>query len=146
MITETELAYIAGIIDTMGNLRKRKVRAEYLPQVQVNGGKPEILDYLAGLTDTSVYPTFRDVQRRPCSQHCTENHVHAVSTSHRWDVAGLKATVVLYAVEPFLRVQGETARSLIDIGLASNYKGATAVKMAGLGWPIPELVGAVTEL
>lgn len=139
MLTERDLAYIAGVIDDRGNLTSRTVRDAVLPQVDLNGGRAHVLRWLGEITGAKVVSTKRDYLRMGCSEHCTERHVHIWSESLRWSVSGAKATIFLAGIQPHIRYRQAEVQDLIELGLKARHKGATVDKMRELGWPIPEL-------
>lgn len=138
-LTQPQLAYVAAIIDTRGNLTSRTVRDAVLPQVDVNGGRIEVLRYLGDLTEVKVVETTRVYSKAPCTEHCGgDKHMHVNSISGRWSVSGAKATVVLAAVQPYLVVRPAEIEALVALGRDAKFKGATVTQMANLGWPIPD--------
>lgn len=137
-LTEAQLAYVAGLVDSRAALSSRTVAAAVLPQVALNGGPMAVLEYLGGLTDTKVVATRRDYSRSPCAEHCTTRHMHIESLSGRWAVSGAKATIILAAIAPYLVMRPAAVEDLVDVGLRASFKGATVAKMKLLGWPIPE--------
>jgi hypothetical protein len=138
-LTEAQLAYVAAILDTQANLTQRTVRDAVLPQVDVNGGRIEVLHHLGALTEVRIVETKRSYSRAPCTEHCAgERHLHIESVSGRWSVSGAKATIVLAAVQPYLVFRPAEIETLVEVGLGAGFKGATVDKMAALGWPIPE--------
>ena len=134
-----DLAYLAGIIDTHAVIRTRETGdGTVLPMVAVHGPHVQMMRYLAAVTGTKVTVTRRGYSRAGCTEHCPDKHQHVVSESGRWSVAGAKATVLLAAVRPFLRLQGYVADQALDVGLRAPRKDATAGKLAELGWPVPD--------
>lgn len=133
-----DLAYAAAIIDNLATLRVREYRDSTLPVVEVSG-RYGALPWLGQLTGVRVIPTNRSYQRHGCAEHCPDRHLHIESTSCRWSVTGMRATIVLAAVEPHLRMQAVDARLLIDAGLRVQYQSQVVVDMRERGWPIPEL-------
>ena len=133
-----DLAYIAALIDTRGSLTSRTVRDAVLPQVAISGKPFPALQWLGELTDVRVIATERSYSKAGCAEHCSEKHQHVTSLSGRWMVSGAKATIVLAAVQPYLRMRPADVADMVQLGLAAKFKGATAGKMAALGWPIPE--------
>ena len=85
-----------------------------------------------------VVVTRRSYAKAGCAEHCKEKHLHVTSESGRWSVSGAKATVILAAVLPYLRLQHEEARGALLVGLGAPFKPATLRQMEQLGWPIPE--------
>jgi hypothetical protein len=132
------IEYLAGILDANAIFRVRKTPGgTELPAVFVHGLPMPIMEVLAEATGTKVTVVNRDYPRAPCSLHCEEQHVHVTSVSGRWSVTGAKATVLIAAVLPSLRVQKEQAAEVLDVGLAAPRKTTTFSKMATLGWPTP---------
>lgn len=137
MIETPTLAYVASVIDTQGIIRTRIAGDTELPMVAVHGSNIPVLQYLADLTGTKVTIVKRSYDRVGCAEHCTEKHQHIVSSSGRWSVTGVKATVLLYNIRPFMRFQTEPARSALVLGTATRFKPATIEKMVALGWDVP---------
>lgn len=130
--------YVAAVIDSTAVIRTREASGVVYPHVQINGGNTALLRFLAEATGMRMVVTRRDYTRAGCSEHCAEKHQHIVSVSGRWMVSGAKATVVLAASLPYLRLQRDTALEALSVGLAAPYKPASLRKMRELGWPIPE--------
>lgn len=122
---EREIAYLAGILDVMGNITTRRAGTTLLPQISVSTKDQRLLDWLGERTGVRAFTTRREFLRAGCNIHCKERHRHVLSESGRWSVSGAKATVVLAAVRPYLH-------------LKAPRKPATATKMSDLGWPLPE--------
>lgn len=134
-----DLAYAAALVDSFAVLRVREYRGTGLPEVTIQGARIAALDWLAESTGVKVVVIGKGYNRHQCSEHCPERHTRIDSATRRWQVTGARATVVLAAIEPYLRTKGREARELIDAGRAIGYKGNVVVDMAALGWPIPEL-------
>lgn len=132
------LAYVASVIDTQGIIRTRIAGDTELPMVAVHGPNIRVLNMLAELTGTKVTVVRRDYSRVGCAEHCQEKHQHITSSSGRWSVTGVKATVLLYNLRPFMRFQEEAARSALVLGQSTKFKPATIQKMVELGWEVPE--------
>lgn len=138
-LSEQELAYVAGILDSQGCISVRTTNdGTELPQVSVSGPNVAMLTYLGEITGVRPVITSRNYTKAGCSEHCAEKHVHVISTSGRWLVSGVKATVVLAACRPYLRWKGTEADAVVDLGLSSPFKAATPGKMRALGWPLPD--------
>ena len=99
-----------------------------------------LLDWLAERTGTSVTRVRRDYTRNGCAMHCPQAHVHIQSHSGRWSLSGVRATVVLSGLLPFLQMQVQDAQALVAVGLRAPHKPATIAKMAQLGWPTPQFL------
>lgn len=135
-----DLGYVAALIDALAALRARTVpdSGTEVPVVQISG-KHAVLPWLGEITGTRVVETRRAYTKHNCTTHCPDRHADITSVSYRWSVTGMKATIVLAAVEPYLRAQAADARRLIDLGLGVHYQGQTVNDMAARGWPIPDL-------
>lgn len=135
---EADLAYCAALIDNLATLRVRDLGNSRLPVIAISG-KYEGLKWLGSATGTKVVETKRDYTRHNCTEHCPTAHAEIKSYSLRWSVTGMRATIVLVNVLPFLRVQADDARAMIDYGLTLQYKGQVVNDLAKIGWKIPEL-------
>lgn len=135
---ESTLAYVAGAIDLLGLIRIRDAAGTPLPVVQMHGDHMHMLEFLGELTGTKAIVVRRSYTRAGCSIHCKEKHQHVVSVSGRWSLTGAKATVVLWNIRPYLRIQAEKADAAIAVGLRTNFKPGTLRRMTDLGWVIPE--------
>lgn len=133
-----DLAYMAAVIDNYAKLTTRKVHADELPMITIQGKLP-VLPLLAEATGVSLMRLDKDYTRHQCSEHCPDRHMAIESWTHRWQLTGARATVVLFNVEPYLRMQGQQARALIEIGQRIGFKTNVINDMARLGWEIPEL-------
>jgi len=132
-------AYTAALIDTLAVLRLRTVRGTQLPIVAIHGSYPSVLTWLAERTGTQVVQTVRDYHRGACEEHCPGPHVHIQSMSGRWQVTGVRATILLYNIRAYMKFQVDEAQELIEAGLAAGYSGSAANSMAQLGWTLPAL-------
>lgn len=134
------LAYIAGVVDLLGIIKVRELEnGTRLPQVQMHGNYMPTLEYLASLTETKAIVTRRSYSRAGCAEHCKEKHQHIISKSGRWSVTGVKATIVLYNIRPYLRLHEEAAALALSAGLSTRFKAGVADRMSELGWEIPDL-------
>lgn len=139
-MTDVDLSYVAALIDNFARLATRLIPSgTELPEVTIQNSRLVALDWLATVTGVGVTPVSKDYSRHQCSEHCPDRHSHIESLTRRWQLSGAKATIVLYNVEPFLRVQGVDARRLVDVGQGSGYKTNVVNEMSRLGWKIPEL-------
>ncbi len=136
-LTITDLAYVAALVDTRGTFVSRQVRDAVLPQVSISGKPFPALQWLGDISGVRVVPTVRQYSKAGCAEHCSEKHQHVLSTSGRWSVSGIKATIILDAVRPYLRLRLAEVDEMVQLGLAAGRKGATVEKMRALGWPIP---------
>lgn len=131
------LAYVASAIDTQGIIRIRRAGDTDLPLVAVNGSNTQLLAFLAELTGTKSVVTRRSYSKAGCAEHCAEKHQHIVSESGRWSVTGVKATVLLYNIRPYVRFQLDDLRTALVVGMSASFKPATVQKMVDLGWEVP---------
>jgi len=129
------LAYVAGVIDVMGRISTRAVGDAELPQVAVSCSNEALLRWLGELTGVRPFLTSRSYHRHACGSHCPTPHSEVTSVSGRWLVAGAKATIVLRAVRPMLRLQSDDADEALRAADAAGFKPATVAKMTALGWP-----------
>lgn len=134
-----DLAYAAALVDALGALTLRDVGPTQLPNVAIQGKYVETLSWLGEQTGTRLTTISRDFMRSACSDHCPEPHVHIKSTSVRWVVTGVKATIVLHNLAPFMRVQRDAALTMVEAGRGIGYKGQVVEAMRDRGWDIPEL-------
>lgn len=140
MLNETDLAWCAGVMDTMGLVKIRTLsNGTLLPLVFFHSTKIEILEKLSELAGGKVTIVNKSYVRSPCVQHCQEPHVHISSTSGRWTISGARALIFLSGVEPFIRVRRQEIVEVIALGSAAPRKPATVEKMREMGWPIAEL-------
>lgn len=134
-------AYMAGIVDMLGIIRLREMKTGVpIPYVGINTANRQLADFMAGLTDTKVTEVTRKYNKMQCTEHCTpEAHTHVDSTTYRWSVTGVKATILLVNIKPYLIFKTGDAANALKAGLEANYKPATYRKMKVLGWEIPDL-------
>jgi hypothetical protein len=141
MITDTELAWCAGVIDALGLIKTRPMKTgSELGYVAVSTTKLNILDRLAELTGVKSITVHREYKRLGCNEHCTEPHLHVSSTTARWSLTGSRAVVFLTAIEPYLQAKKGAAQDAIAAGSVAPSKPATTQKMYDIGWPTLEAV------
>lgn len=133
----SDFAYIAGLVDTLGKLTSRTVHRDELPVLTIQG-KHDILPWLADVTGVQVMRLEKGYSRHQCGEHCPDKHTVIASWTYRWQVVGARAIVVLYNIEPYLRLQDREARRLLRIGGQVEVKGSVIHDMAELGWPLPD--------
>jgi len=138
-LDSADRAYIAALVDSFAVLRVRDYRGTELPEVTIQGRRISALDWLAEVTGVKVVQVGKAYNRHQCSEHCPERHTHIESFTRRWQVTGARATVVLHGIEEHMRVQGRTARDLVEKGREIGYSTSVVNQMSALGWPIPEL-------
>jgi hypothetical protein len=135
-LSDQTLAYLAGILDVQARIGLRATQDGYLPLVAISSTNLPLLEWLGSLTGTKTYFMARDYPRHPCAAHCLEAHQHIVSVNARWEVTGAKATVLLRAVRPMMRLRTADVDSLLVATGDARFKPATLRKMAELGWPV----------
>lgn len=134
-ITEAEIAWCGGVVDSLGLLRLRETPAGgHLPSVFVSTPHLPIASRLAELTGVRVTMVSRDYKRMGCGDHCTDAHLHVQSTTGRWSLTGSRATVFLRSVRPYLFVKAEEADLLLEASENPRGKPATTRKMREMGW------------
>lgn len=139
MLDQSTIVYIAAILDSQAVIRTRDANGVTYPYIAMSGSNTELLQFMARSTGVRAITTRRGYSRAGCAQHCAEKHQHIVSVSGRWSLNGAKATVLLSACLPYLRLQRDAALQAIAVGLTAPYKPATVRKMEEeLGWPVPE--------
>lgn len=138
MIPESDLAYLAGVIDVMGRIWTRpSSNGRRLPLLEISANRPELMDWLSETTSTEVFTTSRDYMRMGCAEHCAESHVHSVSTSTRWSVTGAKATIVLFNIEPYAFLKRPEVEFALGLGMMAEMRAQTVRSMRAKGWTIP---------
>src|SRR5262245_1217884 len=136
MLTEIELAWCAGVIDSLGLIKTRPMKTgSELGYVAVSTTKIDILNRLAELTGVRSVMVHREYKRLGCGEHCKEPHLHVSSTTARWSLTGARAVVFLSAIEPYLRAKQGQATDVIAAGMIAPQKPATTRKLYALGWP-----------
>lgn len=132
------VAYVAGVIDLLGVIRTRTVQDTELPYLALSGPNTGMLNFLGEITGTRPTITRRAYSKAGCAEHCLEKHQHIQSVSGRWSISGAKATVVLWNVRPYMRLQVEEAAAALAVGTRAGFKPATLTKIAALGWELPD--------
>lgn len=139
MIEPETLAYIAAVLDTQARITTMETSGgTVLPLVALSCPNMKLLEFLGSLTGMQPFTTKRSYDKHRCSLHCDAAHDHVVSQSGRWSISGAKATVVLAAIQPYVRFQTEEVSVALKAGLEAPKKKATPEKMKQLGWPIPD--------
>lgn len=116
-LTDTQAAYIAGIIDGESYIGLSKNSKSFTLRVAVKTTAEALTEWLTTVTGSQAPVRFHqdrrtDYARRPC---------------HEWRVFGDQARQFLEAVRPYLVLKGEQAR------LAIEYQTLTSDKKAELG-------------
>lgn len=139
-MTEEEKAYLAALIDNFAVLRTSPAGDTDLPYIAISSSRrPEMMEFLGKVTGVKPIRSSRKYTRHNCTEHCPSSHQKIDSWNVTWAVRGVKATIMLYNLLPYLRVQKSMARKLIRAGRTIGYKGQTVNDMVRLGWEIPDL-------
>ena len=139
-ITEADKIYIACILDNFGNFNSRKLKSGTVqPLIQMFGKKPKIMKWLAEVTGTTAIEIIKYSSRHNCTEHCPEAHAPVEFRSMRWQCTGVKATILLHNVVPYMRERKAEAKQLLEAGLQAHFKEAYVERMADMGWDIPNL-------
>lgn len=133
------LAFLGGVIDARGHVEVSMRHDRPQPRLAVTTRRRPLLDHLCTLTGTKLTDDAREYARRPCGEHCRETHSHVARQSAKWRVDSARATVVLWAVRPFIVGQVDEVGRALSAGLAAwpAARGNTGAQMAALGWPLP---------
>lgn len=134
-LTTEELAYFAGMVDALAVIRSRQVGETTLIYLAISSSNFGILKEFARVTDIKVTTVNRKYDRVGCQAHCEEPHLHVESVTGRWSVSGIKATVMLRALLPYLRLKTPEARIMLETFGNAPYKLHVLQKMIDLGWP-----------
>lgn len=153
-ISPVLLAWMAGVIEMKGKIRRvdnpmRKtaqlilqVRSRHLAQIA------RLCDMTGTTYAQSGARTLQFIDRKGCTEHCPEAHVHVVSdlpAMAAWAVTGAGAAIVLHNLLPYL-CETEGMQEWVDeiVGmLPTSGRGYHAVKtsrerLTALGWTIPD--------
>lgn len=139
LLSDPDLAYIAAVIDTKARIKKLYLpTGVVLPVVHLSCPDLQLLQYLGDITGITPFITRRTYKRHRCNEHCPDDHQdHVISESARWSVSGVKATILLAAIQPFIRFQKPEVDQAINLGLDAPFKAAKLKEMEKLGWSIP---------
>ncbi len=158
MISTTDLAWMAGVIDLKGRLsykhngqRKEGSRQTVL---HVDSREMPIIRKLSVMTGTKAEArrtrSLAAFSRRGCAEHCPEAHIHVQGNgavdieTTRWSITGAAAVTVLYNLGDFLQVDRDwdLVTEGINRSLALQGQGSSAIlssleRLLNLGWTIP---------
>lgn len=134
-----DLAYVAGVIDARAHIETTNRHGKPQPRLSVTTRRLALLEHLATLTGTNVSHDNRGYEKRGCGEHCGTAHIHVARQSAKWRVDCLRATIVLFNVQPYIVAQTVEVAEALRVGLESYpaARGDTAKKMARLGWELP---------
>lgn len=137
------VAWAAGVIDARGHIEVNARHGKGQPRVRITTKNLPLLERLAVLTGTRVVTDRIGYNRRPCTDHCVEQHTHIAWQSIQWTVDSARATIVLCNVRPFIVAREVDVARALDAGLAAfpPERGDTPRQMAALGWELPSAVG-----
>lgn len=163
MITQYDLAWMAGVIDLKGRLTFKNNRTRATRQITLNVDSKEHLVVRRLCAMTGTKPEYRNTSpvseylRRSCLEHCPEPHVHNDGGfSHgsiRWTTTGTSMVTVLQNLEPYITVDRGYAEAMDEVmrGATLESRGAQAVisrlfHLYDLGWQLHEpMLGAVQD-
>lgn len=159
MITGTDLAWLAAILDLKGHIIRKNNQTRATPQLvlMVESAQLRVIERLCMLTGTNVEPKWadgrrqRDWVRRGCIEHCPEAHVHhegsEIPPIARWTLTGAAAAVVLHSVIPYMvtdrgleDMKNEILANVVLSGQGSGATKAAIRRLAALGWELPPLI------
>lgn len=156
MISQVDLAWMAGIIDLKGRLTYKNNKTRKTRQITLTVDSKEILVVrrLCALTGTkpevrNTSPVSEYLKRRGCIEHCPEAHVHIeggfTTGSTRWTMTGTSMVVVLDSIEPFVTVDRGYAEAIEEVMRSPTLEGRGSTAVVGalarlyeLGWALRE--------
>ena len=138
VLCTADYSYAAALVDSFGKLGTRTAGETELPQITVQGKIPA-LPWLADLCGVKLIEITKGYTRHQCSEHCPEKHTPIASVTQRFQITGARATIALYTLQDYMRVQHVEARRLVELGRVIGYKTDVVNDMARLGWRLPEL-------
>lgn len=140
MLTSEDIAYFAGVLDSQARIRVTATGSSkaLLPWIAVSSPSTVLTDALSEASGVRAFIRDRESNAHRCAEHCTSKHDHRRSLRSVWQVSGARATIILSASLPYLRMQVQEAREAVAAGLTAQHWGETPSKMAALGWPVPE--------
>ena len=137
------IEYVAGVIDARGHIESVTRHGVPTARVRVTTRRRDLLNYVQKLAGGGVRIDERGYQRRPCSDHCNEQHTHVARQSAYWDVTGERAVIILFNVLPFLVDHRAEAYAALENGAAAwpvkPRRTEVSVEMRRRGWAIPVL-------
>lgn len=159
-ITETDKAWIAGVVDLKGRMTNKISTSRRFPQIclYVQFGNMIVINKLNRLTGTNAElnapKPIRDFIRKVCTEHCPESHSHVVEYDRseltmppnaRWLISGAGLAVVLDNIMPYLS-DTKDYQEVIDflyenigiIGQGSSMSKVSLRRLCLLGWKLPE--------
>jgi hypothetical protein len=159
-ITETQLGWVAGIIDLKAKIvtKNNSDRSSNSKQIvmYVETKQLSVIKELNRLTGTKVElhtpRVVRDFMRKKCTEHCPEKHSHveelyphAFPSSARWTITGSAIAIILTNVADYLtdkKNYPELIDKIIDQTVLSGQGSARTLasirRLSLLGWTLPE--------
>jgi hypothetical protein len=136
-VNVTQVAYVAGVIDSLARVRIRDTDdGTRLAVVAISSPKLDLLRTVAQLTGVRVVRVRRHYGRVGCTVHCDEPHLHVESDTGRWELVGARAVIVLTAVRPYLVTLADEVDAVLRVTRKAPSKPATIRKMHALGWEV----------
>lgn len=138
MLADSEIAYVAAVVDTFARIKIRPTEAGTLiPTITISNPHRSMLAFMGQMTATKSFEVEKSYSKHRCGEHCPSRHEKIVSNSGRWSISGAKATVMLSAIQPYVRFQDEEVAEALEAGLAATKKAHTVASMQKIGWPLP---------
>lgn len=135
-MSPAELAYLAGVVDSLGRIRIRYSGVSELAVVAISSANLELLERIARTTGVKVIHVRRAYSRLGCMEHCEDPHLHVRSYTGRWELTGARAVIFLRSVLPYLVQLNHAATRVLASTGGAPVKPATIRKMAELGWSV----------
>jgi hypothetical protein len=107
MITEEDKAWLAGVIDAQTRKKQKGNRLPYL-NVMMPPNSAAAAQRVADLTGAPIYRNewgSAGYDRKQCSEHCPEEHIHVTYNPNHVDnirIAGHRLRIILRVLEPYL--------------------------------------------
>jgi hypothetical protein len=151
-VTDTDMAWLAAMLDFKGRFGVNRAQTTAsgtqvrIRMVSSNEGVVRAMCEMTGLDPTRPKEFGTTKERRQCTRHCPEDHVHVITAkSLYFQVSGVAAAIVCYNLAPYLRVQKEKALEIYDVYMRTDGGSArgryrtksAAERLRALGWRIP---------
>lgn len=132
--------YLAGMFDLKGNAyttRDGRFTA-YIMGISDPQMQRDIVRWTGGGSTTE---SSSEGDRRGCTVHCDQPHVHYTRTTFRYTITGYRALCVVYTLEPSLFRWREKFANPVAEALARKpivgFTEKLATEMADKGWELP---------
>jgi hypothetical protein len=147
MISETDKAWIAGVIDTRGRITlDRKASPTGFYTLRICVARDSLMQRIHEMTEVRRdIMRGRSYDRKGCMEHCEEAHIHVIhkdSIDLRVPVG--KTVIILHNVSRYLHSERARANLAIWAFSTNLYAGKSKAwriavpVMESLGWDIPE--------